>query len=348
MWNMLRRVLRWWFPNKHHRALTWTSFLLHYVTLRWLRYFIKRQASDRRFVAINLIEHFGDIVACEPVSRYVRQKHPGAYIVWSVRKPYRELIDNNPHVDKTLVVHCLTEWIHLAKSGVFDEIIDLHIQGRVCRTCRIPLKKSKGNMEITLENYFDFGSILSAFGQSAGLPALDEQPKVYIPQSVIRRVDICHLPDRFIVIHCSSNEACKDWLPSKWQDLAERTIDNWQLSVVEVGLVPALNNITSPKYIDLCGKLSILETAEVIRRSRLFIGVDSGPAQLANAVGTFGIVLLGHYRAFRRYMPYSGNYTNGSKAELIHEDGQVANITVERVYQAVEKRRQVVNSSVGD
>ena len=64
--------------------------------------------------------------------------------------------------------------------------------------------------------------------------------------------------------------------------------------------------------------------------------------QLANAVGPFGIILLGHYRAFERYMPYSGDYANGAKAELIYEDGPAANITVERVYQALEKLLQSV------
>lgn len=312
-------------------------FLIHYVMLKWRKIIVSYKLSNHQIVAICLIEHLGDIVACEPVSRYIRQKYPKAYIVWCVRKPYRELIDSNPFIDKTLVVHCLTEWIYLKKSGIFDEYIDLHIQDRICPVCRIPLKKSKGNLEITLENYYNFGSILSAFSQSAGLPVLDGQPRVYFSQSVIDKVDACGLSVSYITINCLSNEVSRDWTISRWGELVSKIIKTHKIDIIEVGLSPVISKNSMPHYTNLCGKLSILETAEVIRRSNLFIGVDSGPAQLANAVGTFGIILLGHYRAFKQYMPYTGNYSNGAKAELIYENGSVANITVERVYQAVRK-----------
>src|SRR5215216_1755308 len=95
--------------RKRHIALVYFAFFLHYIKLRWRRFRIKAQASDRKFIAIAQIEHLGEIVACEPIARYVRQQYPDAHIVWSVRKPYRELIDNNPRIDESLVVHCLTE-----------------------------------------------------------------------------------------------------------------------------------------------------------------------------------------------------------------------------------------------
>lgn len=320
---------------KRHLALIGTSFLLHFTKLTRLKRQMKRQAPVREFIAIGLIEHFGDIVACEPVSRYVRQKYPQAYIVWCARKPYQELIDNNPYVDQALAIHCLTEWMFLAKSGLFDEVIDLHIQDRYCLVCRIPLKKTKGNTAINWGNYYDFGSLLSSFSQSAGIPDLHEQPKIYIPRPAVDKVDAYHLPDRFVVIHCSANDTRRDWQTSKWQALVEKMIKDWRLHVIEVGLASAMDNLTSPNYINFCGKLSILETAEVIRRSQLFIGIDSGPAHLANATDTFGIILLGYFGNYKRYMPYSGNYTKSEKAELIYQEGPAAEISIERVYQAV-------------
>ena len=72
----------------------------------------------------------------------------------------------------------------------------------------------------------------------------------------------------------------------------------------------------------MAGMLSILETAEVIRRAELFVGIDSGPAHLANAVATPGVILIGQYNAFKRFMPYSGLYAT-ERATLLWPMGQL-------------------------
>ncbi len=316
-------------------------FAIHYAKLSWRRHTLNRISPGRKFIAIDLTEHFGDIVACEPVSRYVRQKYPDAYIIWSVRKPYRELIDNNPNIDETLLVYCLTEWILLRKKKLFDETIELHINGRVCPFCRVPLRNSRGNRDITLGNYYSFGSILATFCQSAGLPALADQPHVYISPHNLKAIDSLNLPKKYIVIHCTSNERDRDWTTSKWQELSERLIGYHHVYIVEVGSSSTLTGMAPNRYTNLCGKLSLLETAEVIKRSLLFIGVDSGPAQLANAVKTYGIILIGHYRAFKKYLPYSGSYGSGDNATILYEDGPAADIEVDRVFQEIVKQMEL-------
>ena len=134
-------------------------------------------------IAVGLTEHFGDIVACEPVSRFLRENHPEAHIVWVVNERYRELVDTNPNIDETLAVRCLTEWITLADSGVFDKIIDLHVNRKSCPVCKVALQKSSGNTDITEETYYSHGSLLQAFCKGAGLQELNDAPRVYIPAS---------------------------------------------------------------------------------------------------------------------------------------------------------------------
>ena len=312
------------------------SFVLNRAKLQWRRYAIKRQSPNRKIIAIGQIMQLGDIAASEPIARYVRQQYPDSYIIWCVKRTFRELIDYNPFINETLVVTCISEWMRLMETALFDEVLDLHIQGLACHVCRNPLmKKQAGNPQITFNNYYNVASLLKVYCLSAGLPVLQEQPKVYIPQAVIRSVNRHRLHERFVVIHCTSNAGMRDWTKSKWEDLVERIANTWGLPVVEVGLRPVADKVASHVYTNLCGRLSILETAEVIRRARLFVGIDSGPAHLANAVGTFGIILLGHFWGFRHYMPYCGNYSDTSKAILIYEDGPVAEITVDRVFAAV-------------
>ncbi len=298
--------------------------------------------SKTQKIAIGLIEHMGDIVACEPVSRYLRSKYPYAHIVWCVRSEYRELIDINPHIDETLIVDCLTEWITLKQSGIFDEVVDLHIHNRVCPVCNLPLTNKSGNIVVTGENYYNFGSLLSAFSRGAGLPAIDGKPKVYIPESVIKRIDRLNLPSNYVVFHCLSNEKERDWLEENWFNLARYIAKNFNIPIVEVGTKSVLEK-SDVKFFNLCGKTSILETAEILRRALLFVGVDSGPAHLANAVETFGIILLGHYRNLKRYLPFTGGYADGSTAELIYNDtGSASKIPLEQVIEAVDTNLKII------
>jgi heptosyltransferase-3 len=293
-------------------------------------------SSGRKLIVIALVEHMGDIVAAEPISRYVRKQNPDAYIYWCVRKPYRELIEGNPNIDAALVVDCLTEWIHLSRTELFDEIIDLHFEGRDCPTCFIPLHKFSGNRNVSYKNYFHHGSLLEVYCLSGGIPVLSEAPRVYIPETKVKRIDGYDLPERFIAVHCRSNEAVKDWPAVKWVELLGRIRKHFDVDIIEVGVASALaGRLEESSYIDLCGRPSILETAEVIRRSQVFIGIDSGPAHLANALGTFGVVLLGAWLDFERYQPYSGSYADESGAVLIHSKGLTAEIPVEDVYQVV-------------
>ena len=83
--------------------------------------------APRMKVVIGLVEHLGDIVACEPVARYVKAKYPGCKVSWVVNDTFRELVDYNPYIDATVTVECLTDWIKFTKHQAYDRIIDLHV-----------------------------------------------------------------------------------------------------------------------------------------------------------------------------------------------------------------------------
>lgn len=289
---------------------------------------------NQEIIAIGLIEHMGDIVACEPIARYLRRQRPNSYIVWCVREEYKELIENNPYINETVVVSCLTEWILLKSACVFDDIYDLHINYRVCPTCNMPLQKWDGNPLITEHTYFNYGSLLSAVSQAAGLPPITDSPKVYISEKIKSNVDKLNLPEIYFTFHCKSNESIKDWEAVKWNSLAEMVNKKLNIPVVEIGLTNVLDH-SKLQSINLCGKLSILETAEVINRSLQFIGIDSGPAHLANAVGTFGIILLGKYKNYQKYIPFSGDYLNLLNADLLFSKNNVQDIEVETVFNSI-------------
>lgn len=307
--------------------------------MKWFVYYLKCSISGRRLVFITLIEHLGDIVACEPVVRYIRTQEPDAFIVWCVKKDYDDIVRQLPDIDGIVHAFCLTTWIVLRRWASIDRIIDLHVNGRTCSICRIPLVKKVGYLSITLENYYRYGSLLGSFCLSAGLPALNDQPHLPIPAKVIERVDGLNLGSRFVVIHCSSNESCRDWTPSHWNNVIDALAARYNVVIVEIGTISPLGRDNSSSYRNLCGKYSILESAEITKRALFFIGVDSGPAHIANAVGTFGVILLGHYLAFRHYTPYSGAYADGSNAIILRASGNLSQLSVNDVLAAVSRIR---------
>jgi ADP-heptose:LPS heptosyltransferase len=297
-----------------------------------------RKTASASQILVGLIEHIGDIVACEPVARYLKLNDPEARLIWVVRPEYREIIDTNPYIDETVTVECLTDWIKLSAHGKYDRVVDLHTNYRACSHCQIPLVKRIGNPFVTSYEWFDYGALLEAFSVGAGLPRLSAQPRLYLTPDHACAVDALRLPANFCVIHRVSNDTRKDWTEESWKALSSFVQNRLGIPIVEVG---AGKNHELPRPIDgvisLVNQLSILLTAEVIRRARFFIGIDSAPGHLANALKVPGVILLGQFHYFRKYCPYTGFYAGSSPlVKLIKNPvGSVAEISVDEVTDAV-------------
>ena len=277
----------------------------------------------KKLIAIIRTEHFGDIVAAEPIARQVRELHPHDYIVWIVRPVFRELIEHHPAIDEVWSHTSVLRRLLVCQSGVFDKIYNLEfwqsnqdtISGHVHHNSVAALK------DITVFNYFNKGNLLTIFQLCADLPLKDGAPRVFVSDSDRLKINALNLPKKLIVVHCSSNYPAKDWSVPNWEKLILWVMEAKGYYVAEIGL-KSNNNIKHPHYLNLCGQYSILQTAEIIRRADYFIGIDSGPAHLANAVGTYGILLFGKLNTFDRYMPYSGDYRNTKNARLISKTGK--------------------------
>jgi len=138
------------------------------------------------------------------------------------------------------------------------------------------------------------------------------------------------------VIHGKSNEVERDWNAAGWAKVVHHVKTKYNLPIIEIGLEPCISAFIKDS-INLCGKMSLLEMAEIINRAVMFIGIDSGPAHLANAVGTKGVVLLGRYRNFQRYFPYSGWYEDAENCYCVcNQYGPASNILPSSVLDAID------------
>ncbi len=310
----------------------WTYRYFKYVGIlisiyNWIYIFLlikinKLLNPQREFICVLLAEHFGDIVACEPLSRELKIMYPNSEIYWIVKKSYRELLDYNQHVDVVIEEYSVLFSILLLKTNSFDHFYNCHLSGLrrypyLKKTLQNPLAES---LNILTDNYFHFGNILAVFAKVAGLPVLAEAPRIYIPKAIENKIDNLHFPKKTIVVHCHSNYSPKDWQVYYWEKLVLELMNIYDCNVIEIGLKSTLE-IYHTDYYNLCGELTLLETAEIIKRASFFIGIDSGPAHFANAVGTYGFLLFGKLGDFEDYMPYSGDFESRLNAKFIIKKG---------------------------
>lgn len=323
-----------------HLLLVYLYFLKVYFRILFLKF---RFAGKRKVVAIILTQQFGDIVAGEPITRQIRQKHPDDYILWIVKPVFSELLENNPNLDEILEEFCANQRRLLINSDVFDTVYNLQFRNNsYCPVCQVYVENPLADArDITIQNYYFQGNLLTVQQKIAGLPTDDLPPQLFIKENNRARIDSLLLPDKFLVVHCQSAQNSRNWDNTKWEALINYLLEKTDFHIVEIGLSSDLN-VNSSRYINLCGKLTLLETGEVIRRAKLFIGIDSGPAHLANAVGTSGLVMIGKLENFVNHIPYSGRYKSGENALILrNSEGPSADITVDTVIAAINQHKLI-------
>lgn len=277
---------------------------------------------------IHNVESMGDIIASEPIVPYLKQKYSNAKVTWIIKENYADILVNHPLVDNVIKVKCLGESINLIRelsNKKNNIVINCHFDGRMCNKTK-KINVNMINADINEKTYLYAGSLLESFCLSAGLPQLDDTPRVYFDSKNIN----IKLPSKYVVIHCSSAEKTKDWRADKWQKIVDILIQNGYF-VVEIGLIPVIK-CNSSKYIDCTNVNKLQDVFYIISEATLFIGVDSGFAHVANALDIPGVLIFGKYKNFYKPMPYSGNYKHGKNVKILYADsGNAENVSVEDV-----------------
>lgn len=109
------------------------------------------------------------------------------------------------------------------------------------------------------------------------------------------------LPERFALLipGCSPHLPHKRWPAHGYGALAQRLAARGLPSIV-VGTrsdADAVDGVrrAAPGVLDLCGRTSLAELAEVARRAELAVGNDTGATFLASALGTPTLMLMSHH-----------------------------------------------------
>ncbi len=319
---------------KYHKLMVNFNYWGALFKLNFIKYF-----TNKKIHIIVLPEHIGDVIAFSPFAEKLKKDDKNTYVVWLINPKFLSIIEHNFNINYCIPIFCDGVAEKFSKNKNL-KIYDVRFNGNnFCTICNTKRQYKKIDDNFNLENYYEYGSLLEIFSKLANKPMKKEdwQPTIYIPSETVSEIDNLNLPTKYICIHATSNELKREWAKDKWVELCNLIFKNQNIKIVQIGLKDNLK-IQHPNFIDFCGKLSLIQTAEVIKRSQLYIGIDSGPAHMANATKAKSIILLGKYRDIVNYMPFSGNFANGIDSKIIYNPKiKCPEIEVEEVYENLQR-----------
>ncbi len=265
-------------------------------------------------LAILLVERLGDIVAASAVVALLREDLPGRELAWVGRGAYRDVALRVPGITTFLEVECYGELATLLDAVADWRLIDLNLNGKTCGCCPGTWKNRTGQAPANTENYYDFGPLAQAFAAAGGVAWRERAPGLMPSHG---GGEESSRAEPYVVVHSESEEAARSWTAEGWRSVVQFLLRETALRIVHVGARPAPWLLAGPRVRDLAGQTNPTELLALVERAALFIGIDSGLAHIANAYRRPGLVLLGRYRVFASYLPYTGYYGAGESGALL-------------------------------
>ena len=287
---------------------------------------MENHISKRMKFLIIRFSSIGDIVLTTPVIRCLKQQVADAEVHILVKESFRSVVSNNPYIDKVHVLaHSWELMIHELQLEDYDYVIDLHNNIRTLRVKKALGNPAKSFNKLNLQKYIytnlkwnlmpdkhivdRYMETVESFNvknDGGGLDyfiSTDEEVKNNdIPASH-------HAGYIAIVIGAAHNT--KKYPVHKLRSLCEK-LDH---PVILLGGKEDMKegeaiSISDPvKIYNACGKFSLNESADLVRKSKLVVSNDTGLMHIAAAFKKPVISLWGNtVPSFGMYPYYGENF----------------------------------------
>ncbi len=241
----------------------------------------------------------GDIVLTTPVVRMLAKS--GHEVFYLTKARYTNLLENNPYIKKVYAFDAsLPEVIASIRKDDMDYIVDLH---RNLRTMRVKLALRKPgrsfrklnfakwlmvnfNIDILpskhiVDRYLDAARKYIDFNDDEGLDYFNGYqtlPQVFLSEKL--------KPESYVVLAVGGQHATKRMPIGKLMEICDKLMFPVVLvggkEDMETGF--QLSKLSVNKVLDLCGQVSVNESAEIIRHCAAIITHDTGMMHIAAAM----------------------------------------------------------------
>ncbi|NOY58408.1 MAG: lipopolysaccharide heptosyltransferase II [Calditrichaeota bacterium] len=285
---------------------------------------------------------FGDIILATPLIRAMQEGLKNVEIHALVKPETVQVLQNNPHLQKIIVFDKrgkdsgfagLLKIGRKIKKEKFDLVISPHRSFRSAMLARatgakirVGFDTSAGaflyNKKVKYDSSIHEIERNLSLARALGIQSIHKQPQVFPGEEDKAVVDRLLVKAGFksagslVALAPGSIWATKRWPLSYYKKLAQILIKN-RVRVVLIGgdadyaLGRKIATGDENVIFNAAGQLSLLQSAELLKRCRVLVSNDSAPLHLATAVGTPVIAIFGPT------VPAFGFYPTGSKDKII-------------------------------
>lgn len=284
--------------------------------------------ADRRAERILVIQmkRIGDLILTIPAIQVLRRARPDAHIAVATLGAAGQIVPAIPGIDEHLDYQKkrpnLALWSELA-FGNWDTVLDFNGSDRTCLMSFLTgadkratyTKRARSRLRSLVYTHLSDASLkdyhtidhLIALGEAIDIPldreGAPEAVRLNLPEADLAAAEKINL-ERFAVIHPGTARPEKYWPADRWAQVIDFLAAEHDLPTVITGgsdpdelrhldkILSSLRSDTPPPLV-LAGELSLLETAGVISRCELALGVDTAAMHLAAAFEKPQIVLFG-------------------------------------------------------
>ncbi len=241
----------------------------------------------------------GDIVLTSPVVRCIKKQLPQAEVHFLTKPQFKAVVEHNPYIDKVhYLAESIADTIAELKAEHFDYLIDLHNNLRSLRI-KLALSGAKAfsfdklnlqkwllvNMHINrmpqvhiVDRYLDTVQPLGVKNDGAGLD-------YFMPETVAQETQSLLPPESFVAFVIGATHATKRLPKEKIASICSKTKHKVVLlggkTEQEEGAWIAAN--AGENVLNLCGRLSLHQSAYAVKQSAWVITHDTGLMHIAAA-----------------------------------------------------------------
>ncbi|MBN1461156.1 MAG: glycosyltransferase family 9 protein [Armatimonadetes bacterium] len=293
-------------------------------------------AEPKRLLLVKL-SSIGDVVQSLPVARSLRRRFPNAYLAWAVGPAAADVVAGHPDLDRVVIVggapgheaEGLDVVPPLSAVGTlrralrryeFDTTLDLQglfKSALVARLSGAPRRVGfrtlhEGTFLLNnrrlvpnrrdvhaVDSYLDFAEVFGASREPVEFRiAISETDREVVDELLAGHEELAALIP-------GARWDSKMWPAERFAAVADTVAERFGLTSVVTGasrdteLAARIASAARRPILDLTGRTTLKQAAELFRRCRVTIGNDTGPLYISSAVGTRTVALFGPSDAHR-------------------------------------------------
>lgn len=276
-------------------------------------------APNKPRILIIQTAFIGDVILATSLIEFIAQKFPNANIDFFLRKGNESIVETNPKINKVYVWNksdgkytSLIRHLFQIRAERYDYVLNIQrFFNSGFLTAFSGAKKKIGFDKNPLSFLFHHkikhkipheingrflhevqrnASLTAPLFQNFSLPNKEELPlKIYFTDTDTQKVEKeTASKDKYFVLAPSSVWYTKQWHANKWKELISRLDSQGHIYLIgaptDLEYTNALFDIENKSITNLCGKLSLRQSALLMKNAhRVFVN-DSAPLHLASSV----------------------------------------------------------------